>query len=186
MQFVTTYIHQHQNFISLQFAVHCKFLHQPYNGNDLAVCCEATARTKFWLLTVLLSSSRSVMASAIFCHPIHDWRLKSTSHFKTAHTTHLFPSSSLTSPMKVCSKLQLVSFLGKLTASPGYSLNQIPVICFFKWSISPANFPANEWREFSGVNITLFLTGCSAQSTSGWFPQPHTLRASVYVVLGGF
>ena len=38
----------------------------------------------------------------------------------------------------------------------------------------------------SSVNITLFLTGCSAQSTSGWFPQPHTLRASVYVVLGGF
>ena len=87
----------------------------------------------------------------------------------------------MTSPRKTCSKFAVVEkFPIRLRAC---NLNQIcHNICLNGTSPTGAR-PAEEWKEFSGVNIALFLRGCSAPSTTGWFPQPHTLRASVYVVL---
>ena len=85
-----------------------------------------------------------------------------------SHSTH--PVLFLTSPMKTCSKVEVV-FLWTFLPF-GYNVNQMfftmPLNMLYWWFARAA-----EWKEFSG-------------EFSGWFPQPHTLWASVYIALGSF
>ena len=79
---------------------------------------------------------------------------------KTANTTHPVTLVSLlfhvlTSPMKTCSKAEVV----RISGVREYNVNQIFLRKRINGRSSFGARPADKWREVSGVNITLFLTG---------------------------
>ena len=87
--------------------------------------------------------------------------------------------------MKTCSKSEVVAFLPSVAE---YNLNQVEYKARFHPKSSGGARAADEGREFSGVNITLFPTGWSTPSTTDWFPNstPFGSQRMRKKVLGTF
>ena len=62
--------------------------------------------------------------------------------------------------MKTCSNAEVVSF----PVEREYNVNQMLFIIRLNSPLVSPSAPADVWREFSGVNITLILTAGSAPS----------------------